>query len=139
MPTYQYACTACDHAFEQVQAFSDDSLTECPACHGKLRKVYNAVGVVFKGSGFYRNDSRSASEKSAAAQEAGTGSAGPAGAEGRDTGRDTGGDTKAGKDTKADKAGKGESSGSGDRSASGGGEKKAGDKKGGTKEPATSA
>ena len=58
MPTYQYACTACDHAFEQVQRFSDDALTTCPECEGRLRKVFNAVGVVFKGSGFYRNDSR---------------------------------------------------------------------------------
>jgi putative FmdB family regulatory protein len=60
MPTYQYACTECGHAFEQFQSFSDDSLTECPECSGKLRKLFNAVGVVFKGSGFYRNDSRSA-------------------------------------------------------------------------------
>ncbi len=61
MPTYQYACTECGHAFEQVQSFSDDALTECPQCHGRLRKVFNAVGVVFKGSGFYRTDSRSGS------------------------------------------------------------------------------
>ena len=59
MPTYQYACTECGHAFEQVQSFSDDALTVCPECEGRLRKVFNAVGVVFKGSGFYRNDSRS--------------------------------------------------------------------------------
>jgi putative FmdB family regulatory protein len=59
VPTYQYACTECGHAFEQVQSFSEDALTVCPNCQGKLRKVYNAVGVVFKGSGFYRNDSRS--------------------------------------------------------------------------------
>jgi len=58
MPTYQYACTECSHAFEQFQSFSDNSLTECPACQGRLRKVFNAVGVVFKGSGFYRTDSR---------------------------------------------------------------------------------
>ena len=58
MPTYQYACTECGHAFEQFQSFSDDALTECPKCQGRLRKVFNAVGVVFKGSGFYRNDSR---------------------------------------------------------------------------------
>lgn len=62
MPTYQYACTACDHAFDQVQSFSEPSLTECPQCAGRVRKVYNAVGVVFKGSGFYRNDSRSANK-----------------------------------------------------------------------------
>ena len=58
MPTYQYACTECGHAFEQVQSFSDDALTVCPECEGRLRKVFNAVGVVFKGSGFYKNDSR---------------------------------------------------------------------------------
>ena len=58
MPTYQYACTECDHAFEQFQSFTDDALTECPQCEGRLRKLFNAVGVVFKGSGFYRNDSR---------------------------------------------------------------------------------
>jgi putative FmdB family regulatory protein len=59
VPTYQYACTECDHFFEQFQNFSDDALIECPECSGKLRKVFNAVGVVFKGSGFDRNDSRS--------------------------------------------------------------------------------
>ncbi len=58
MPTYQYSCTDCGHFFETFQSFSDDSLTVCPECDGKLRKVFNAVGVVFKGSGFYRNDSR---------------------------------------------------------------------------------
>ena len=59
MPTYQYACTACDHRFEAVQSFTDSSLTECPACSGNLRKVFSSVGIVFKGSGFYRTDSRS--------------------------------------------------------------------------------
>lgn len=61
MPTYSYACTKCDYKFDIVQSFSDDSLTECPKCQGKLRKLFNAVGVVFKGSGFYRTDSRSKS------------------------------------------------------------------------------
>ena len=61
MPTYQYSCTECGHFFEAVQSFSDDSLTVCPECDGKLRKVFNAVGVVFKGSGFYRTDSRGSS------------------------------------------------------------------------------
>ena len=64
MPTYSYACTACDHRFDIVQSFSDDSLTVCPECGGKLRKVFNAVGVVFKGGGFYRTDSRSGSSSS---------------------------------------------------------------------------
>jgi len=58
VPTYQYACTECEHAFDQFQSFSDDALTQCPECQGRLRKIFNAVGVVFKGSGFYRNDSR---------------------------------------------------------------------------------
>ncbi len=60
MPTYQYACTECGEQLEAVQSFSDPALTECPACHGKLRKVFNSVGIVFKGSGFYRTDSRPA-------------------------------------------------------------------------------
>lgn len=59
MPTYQYACTACGHELEAVQSFSDDPLTTCPDCGGALRKLFGNVGVVFKGSGFYRNDSRS--------------------------------------------------------------------------------
>lgn len=59
MPTYQYACKECDHRFEAVQSFSDASLTECPVCAGPLRKLFGSVGVIFKGSGFYRNDARS--------------------------------------------------------------------------------
>jgi putative FmdB family regulatory protein len=58
VPTYQYACTECGHNLEAVQSFSDEPLTVCPACEGRLRKVFNSVGIVFKGSGFYRNDSR---------------------------------------------------------------------------------
>ena len=68
VPTYQYACTDCGHRFEAVQAFTDDSLTTCPECAGKLRKVYGSVGVVFKGSGFYRTDSRAASSDVSAAK-----------------------------------------------------------------------
>ena len=71
MPTYQYACTECGHDFEQVQSFSDDALTSCPECTGRLRKVFNAVGVVFKGSGFYRTDSRANGSSS---ESAGSGS-----------------------------------------------------------------
>jgi putative FmdB family regulatory protein len=61
VPTYQYACTACGHRFEAVQSFSDASLTDCPECAGRLRKVFSSVGIVFKGSGFYRTDSRAGS------------------------------------------------------------------------------
>ncbi|SDH15908.1 putative regulatory protein, FmdB family [Sinosporangium album] len=70
MPTYQYACTACGEQLEVVQRFSDEALTECPACQGALRKVFSAVGIVFKGSGFYRTDSRSAGSSSTAASPA---------------------------------------------------------------------
>ena len=65
MPTYQYACTECDAQMEVVQSFSDDSLTVCPECEGRLRKVYSAVGIVFKGSGFYRTDSGKTANSSA--------------------------------------------------------------------------
>ena len=66
MPTYSYACTVCDNKFDIVQSFSDDSLTVCPECGGKLRKLFNSVGVVFKGSGFYATDSRSKGRTNAA-------------------------------------------------------------------------
>jgi putative FmdB family regulatory protein len=65
VPTYQYACTACGHQLEAVQSFADEPLTECPACEGRLRKLFSSVGVVFKGSGFYRTDSRNGSAQSA--------------------------------------------------------------------------
>src|SRR4051794_41800683 len=76
VPTYQYACTACDHTFEQFQSFSDDALTVCPQCQGRLRKVFNAVGVVFKGSGFYRTDSRRDGASAGAATSGGDSSGG---------------------------------------------------------------
>ncbi|MFJ2787467.1 MULTISPECIES: FmdB family zinc ribbon protein [unclassified Streptomyces] len=64
MPTYQYQCTECGEGLEAVQKFTDDALTECPQCKGRLKKVFSAVGIVFKGSGFYRNDSRGSSSSS---------------------------------------------------------------------------
>lgn len=64
MPTYSYACTECDNRFDAVQAFSDDALTTCPKCSGKLRKLFGSVGVVFKGSGFYRTDNRDSGKSS---------------------------------------------------------------------------
>ena len=89
MPTYSYACTACDNRFDIVQSFSDDSLTECPECTGKLRKLFNSVGVVFKGSGFYRTDSRGggsstvsepAKSESSSSSSSSTGTSAPAAA-----------------------------------------------------------
>ena len=95
MPTYQYACTECGEQLEKVQKFSDDPLTVCPNCNGRLRKVFSPVGIVFKGSGFYRTDSRS----------------GPV-AGGKDgAGKDGGKDGKDGKE-KADSGSKSDSSAS---------------------------
>ena len=73
MPTYQYACTDCGHDFEAVQSFSDDALTTCPECGGTLRKLFGNVGVVFKGSGFYRTDSRKSDSSSGGSSTAGSG------------------------------------------------------------------
>ncbi|MFI8291846.1 FmdB family transcriptional regulator [Streptomyces sp. ms191] len=67
MPTYQYQCTECGEGLEAVQKFTDDALTVCPNCQGRLKKVFSAVGIVFKGSGFYRNDSRGSSSSSSPA------------------------------------------------------------------------
>ena len=82
MPTYSYACTACSHRFDAVQSFSDAALTECPECHGRLRKEYGSIGVTFNGSGFYRTDSRagsgSASSSGASSKAESTASAKPA-------------------------------------------------------------
>ena len=80
MPTYSYRCTECGNAFDTVQSFTDDSLTVCPSCGGKLRKLFSAVGVTFNGSGFYRNDSR-AGGSSGSSDAAGT-----SGSSGSDTG-----------------------------------------------------
>jgi putative FmdB family regulatory protein len=69
VPTYSYACTECDDRFDAVQAFTDDTLTTCTKCSGRLRKLFNSVGVVFKGSGFYRTDSRESGKKTSESAE----------------------------------------------------------------------
>ncbi|MEV4002702.1 FmdB family zinc ribbon protein [Actinomadura sp. NPDC049753] len=74
MPTYQYVCTECGEPLEVVQKFSDDALTECPACTGRLRKVFSAAGIIFKGSGFYRTDSRGSGKSSSTAGVSSNGS-----------------------------------------------------------------
>jgi putative FmdB family regulatory protein len=82
MPTYSYRCTDCSTAFDIQQAFTDDSLTVCPSCEGRLRKVFSAVGVTFNGSGFYRTDSRAAAggskktEGGSSSSDSGSGSSG---------------------------------------------------------------
>jgi putative FmdB family regulatory protein len=81
VPTYQYVCTECGEPLEAVQAFTDETLTTCPVCGGRLRKVFSAVGVVFKGSGFYRNDSRkgAAARSGSSSGSGGEGSSGGSG------------------------------------------------------------
>jgi putative FmdB family regulatory protein len=85
LPTYSYRCTECDNAFDIQQSFTDDTLTVCPVCGGKLRKVFSPVGVTFSGSGFYRTDSRakpasdSSSSSSGSDSSASSGSSGSSG------------------------------------------------------------
>ena len=107
MPTYQYRCTECGHDLEAVQKFSDAALTECPSCHGQLRKVYNAVGVVFKGSGFYRTDSRKPEGSSNGSSSSGSSS----------NGSSSGSETKSGSSEKS--SGSDSSSGSGTKTEGG--------------------
>lgn len=95
MPTYSYACKSCGHHFDIAQSFTDDALTTCPQCDGTLRKVWGSVGVVFKGSGFYRTDSRSSS----------TGSSGPAKASGaKESGNKDSGSKESGSKTSSSTA-----------------------------------
>ena len=107
MPTYEYACTACGHRLEAVQKFTDDPLTECPECGAALRKVYGAVGIVLKGSGFYKTDSRAASAgngsgKKGADTQGGDSSAGDSSSKKESSGSDKGGSDK-GSSSKSDK------------------------------------
>jgi putative FmdB family regulatory protein len=109
VPTYQYACTACDQRLEVVQKFTDDPLTVCDECGGHLRKVYSAVGIVFKGSGFYRTDSRNGSgakDKDKQANGSGDGSSGKGDKAAADSGSsaDKPGSGEAKTATKAEKA-----------------------------------
>ena len=123
MPTYQYACTACDERLEVVQKFTDDPLTTCDVCGGSLRKVYSPVGIVFKGSGFYRTDSRNGSgsrdgkdkpeAKDKQAKGSGDGSSGKA----ADSGSSSSDKSGSGESKPAKKAEKAGSSGTGSKVA----------------------
>ena len=109
MPTYSYACTECEHRFDTVQSFSDPALTDCPQCSGRLRKLFSSVGIVFKGSGFYRTDSRASSDskdskdsKDSASKEAGpTGKDAPAK---QSSGKSDGGSASSGSTSSGSKA-----------------------------------
>jgi putative FmdB family regulatory protein len=108
MPTYEYACRSCGSHLEVVQAFSDEPLTGCPTCGGPLRKVFGSIGITFKGSGFYRTDSRSSSTGRRREGET------------ADAARKTDTTESA---TKGDRGGKGDSGGKGSESSSSGGAK----------------
>ena len=116
MPTYQYACTECDERLEVVQSFTSDPLTECPRCGGRLRKVFHPVGVVFKGSGFYRTDSRGSSTGTSGGSHSGSGGGSGSGASGSGSGS-----TGTGGSSGSTGTGGGSSSGAGSASGSGSG------------------
>jgi putative FmdB family regulatory protein len=86
MPVYEYRCRACGHQFDIQQSFSDDALTVCPECSGELRKVFAPVGIAFKGSGFYKTDSRSGSSGSSSSAAGTSTSSGSSGSNGGDSG-----------------------------------------------------
>ena len=112
MPTYQYACTGCGHELEAVQSFSDDPLTTCPECGAALRKLFGNVGVVFKGSGFYRNDARKAdAASSGSSSSSGTSSSGSSSSGTSSSGSSTSGTSSSGSSTSGTSSG-GTSSGS---------------------------
>ncbi|WP_405103195.1 FmdB family zinc ribbon protein [Micromonospora sp. NBC_01412] len=121
VPTYQYACTACGHQLEAVQSFSDEPLNECPACAGRLRKVFNSVGIVFKGSGFYRTDSRAGADPAKGGTEKpakSESSSGDSGSSSSTSGGSTSGSS--GSSTSSGASGASGSSGSSGSSSSGG-------------------
>ncbi|MEU6922258.1 FmdB family zinc ribbon protein [Streptomyces sp. NPDC046631] len=112
MPTYQYQCTECGEGLEAVQKFTDDALTVCPSCDGRLKKVFSAVGIVFKGSGFYRNDSRGSSSSSTLASSS-------AKASGSASSDSSSSSTSAGSDSKSSASSAASSSSSSSSSTSG--------------------
>jgi len=122
VPTYSYACTECDNRFDITQAFTDHSLTVCPVCSGALRKVFSSVGIVFKGSGFYRNDSRAGAERAKSENNSDGAS--------KDGGPKESGSTKEG----GSKDGGSKDGGSKDGGSKDGGPKESGSKDGGPKE-----
>ena len=125
MPTYEYACAECGERLEAVQKFSDDPLTECPACRGRLRKVFSPVGIVFKGSGFYRTDSRTAAangsrdkQLNGTSSDSSPASEKSSGADAKPSGSDSSSSAATAKpEKKADKGGPGKSSSTGTKVA----------------------
>ncbi|MGA5506775.1 FmdB family zinc ribbon protein [Streptomyces umbrinus] len=119
MPTYQYQCTECGEGLEAVQKFTDDALTVCPNCDGRLKKVFSAVGIVFKGSGFYRNDSRGSSSSSspAPASKSSAGSSDSKSSSSSDSSSSSGSGSKSSSDSKSGSKSSSTSSSSGSSNA----------------------
>lgn len=130
MPTYEYACTACEERLEVVQSFTDDALTVCPECGGRLRKVFSPAGIIFKGTGFYRTDSRSG------AKAASNGDGKKADSDGSEPKTKSSDTTKSadgkGTESKSSDSSSGSSSGGGGNGSNGGGGGKGGGGKGGS-------
>ena len=124
MPTYEYACKSCGEHLEIVQSFKDDPITECPACGGQLRKVFGNIGIAFKGSGFYRTDSRSDGHKakagSSASREGGSANVSSGTSEAKKDAVNSKSEGSAGSSSGSGSSGTGSSSGSGSGSSSGG-------------------
>jgi len=116
MPTYEYACTSCGDHLEVVQSFKDEPLTTCPKCSGSLRKVYNPIGVVFKGSGFYKTDSRSSNGKSTATKDAPAPTTTSGGTDSSETAKSSSGDSSSKGSTSGSDSGGGAGSTSTDSS-----------------------
>ncbi|MBZ2199084.1 FmdB family transcriptional regulator [Ruania sp. N2-46] len=134
MPTYAYACQNCGHAFDIYQSFSDDALTECPNCHEvRLRKVFSPVGVVFKGSGFYRTDSRGTSTSSEGAGKSEAGSSSKSTSSSDSSGSSSGGSSSGGSSNDSS------SNGSSSKTSSSGGSSSSSSSGSGSKAPAPAA
>jgi len=125
MPTYSYRCADCGHAFDIQQAFTDDALTTCPSCGGRLRKQYGTVGVTFNGSGFYRTDSR-AGGSSGGDGGSGSSGSGSSGSDGGGSGSGSSGSGSSGSGSSSSSSSSGGSSGASGSGASGGSGAKAG-------------
>jgi putative FmdB family regulatory protein len=124
LPTYEYACTSCAHRLEAVQSFTDDPLTECPECGAALRKVYGAVGIVLKGSGFYKNDSRAASAGNGSGKKTADSSSGDGPSGDGSSGESSGGESSSSNGSSSDSSSKKEpASDKGGGSGTGGSEK----------------
>ncbi len=121
MPTYEYACTSCGHRLEAHQSFSDDPLTTCPECSGSLRKVFGSVGIVLKGPGFYRTDSRNGSGTARTPKDTGKAAAGSEGSPAGSTSGSSGSDSSTSGSSGSGSSGSGSSGSNGSGSTSGSG------------------